>query len=62
MNETDLKGVLKSKDKITTEYVAEKLKDTEKGFHAIEYLLFGENNSKTAAEFNRQLVGNVLSK
>ncbi len=53
VNETDLKAVLKGKDKITTEYVAN-LKDTEKGFHVIEYLLFGENNSKTAAEFNQR--------
>jgi predicted lipoprotein len=54
VNETDLKAVFKSKDQFTPKYVAEKLKDTEKGFHVIEYLLFGENNNKTAADFNKR--------
>jgi uncharacterized iron-regulated protein len=53
VNETDLSGILKSQDQPTSEYVG-KLKDTEKGFHAIEYLLFGENNSKKAADFDQR--------
>ncbi len=53
VNGTDLNGILKSQDQPTPEY-AEKLKDTEKGFHVIEYLLFGENNNRQAADFNQR--------
>lgn len=51
VNQTDVTAVLKSKDKITPEYVAKKLQTTQKGFHTIELLLFGENNNKKAAQF-----------
>jgi putative iron-regulated protein len=51
VNQTDVTAVLKSKDKITPEYVAEKLQTTQKGFHTIELLLFGENNHKKATQF-----------
>lgn len=53
VNETDLSGVLKSQDQLTSAYV-EKLKDTEKGFHVIEYLLFGEDNNKKATDFDQR--------
>jgi putative iron-regulated protein len=51
VNQTDVTAVLKSKDKITPEYVAKKLQTTQKGFHTIELLLFGENNNKKATQF-----------
>lgn len=53
VNETDLKAVLNSKDQFTPEYV-EKLKDTEKGFHVIEYLMFGTSNNKKVADFTKR--------
>ncbi|GAB4230085.1 MAG: imelysin family protein [Stanieria sp.] len=51
VNETDIAAILNSKDSITPEYVKE-LETTQKGFHAIELLLFGENNDKQAIDFN----------
>jgi putative iron-regulated protein len=55
IDETDLKKVLDSRDQFTPEYVA-KLPDTDKGFHAIEYLLFGKNKDKQGVQFDpRQL-------
>jgi predicted lipoprotein len=51
VNETDVQAVLKSQDRLTPDYISQ-LKDTEKGFHAIEYLLFGKNQTKKAANFN----------
>jgi putative iron-regulated protein len=51
VNQTDVTAVLKSKDKITPEYVADKLQTTQKGFHTIELLLFGESNNKKTAQF-----------
>jgi putative iron-regulated protein len=51
VNQTDVAAVLKSKDKITPEYVANKLQTTQKGFHTIELLLFGDNNDKKAPQF-----------
>ncbi len=53
VNETDLKAVLQSQDQLTPTYV-QQLKDTEKGFHVIEYLLFGENSNKQAADFTKR--------
>ncbi|PSB00766.1 imelysin family protein [Merismopedia glauca] len=50
LNDTDLQAILKSQDRFTPKYI-EELKDTEKGFHAIEYLLFGSNHNKKATEF-----------
>jgi putative iron-regulated protein len=50
LNETDLQAILKSQDKFTPEYI-DKLKDTEKGFHAIGFILFGSKNNKKASEF-----------
>ncbi|MDJ0690252.1 MAG: imelysin family protein [Xenococcaceae cyanobacterium MO_188.B32] len=50
VNETDLEAIINSNDSLTKEYV-EGLQTTQKGFHTIELLLFGENNNKTAADF-----------
>jgi putative iron-regulated protein len=49
VNETDLKALLKSGDKLTANSV-EKLKETEKGFHVMEYLLFGAGKSRQAKD------------
>jgi putative iron-regulated protein len=49
INETDLKALLKSSDKLTAASV-EKLKETEKGFHVMEYLLFGTDKSRQAKD------------
>jgi putative iron-regulated protein len=49
VNETDLKALLKSGDKLTASSV-EKLKETEKGFHVMEYLLFGAGKSRQAKD------------
>jgi predicted lipoprotein len=55
VNETDLKKILMSKDPITAEYI-EKRQDTEKGFHVIEYLLFGEGKNRQIKQLkNREL-------
>ena len=50
VNRADLDAVLESDDEITTEYV-QGLDSGLKGFHTIEYLLFGDGGSKTAADF-----------
>ncbi len=49
VNETDLKALLKSSDQLTASSV-EKLKETEKGFHVIEYFLFGTDKSRQAMD------------
>jgi putative iron-regulated protein len=49
INETDLKAILKSDDKLTVNSV-EKLKETEKGFHVMEYLLFGADRNRQAKD------------
>lgn len=49
VNHSDLDAVLASNDDLTAEYVGG-LDGTLKGFHTIEYLLFGEGRSKTATE------------
>jgi putative iron-regulated protein len=49
VNETDLKAMLKSGDKLTADSV-EKLKETEKGFHVIEYFLYGTDKNRQAQE------------
>lgn len=50
VNFIDLEGELNGTQAFTTEYV-NSLQDALKGFHPIEYLLFGENGNKTASEF-----------
>lgn len=53
VNETDLKKVLDSQDPITREYI-EKRQDTEKGFHVIEYLLFGEGKNRQVNQLKKR--------
>ena len=53
VNRTDLDGVLASDNDLTTAYV-NSLDGTLKGFHTIEYLLFDEGGSKTAADFTER--------
>lgn len=53
VNETDVTAVINSKDAFTPEYV-EGLQTTQKGFHTIELLLFGQDNNKTAADFSER--------
>lgn len=50
VNKTDLDAVLASGDALTVEYVAN-LDPSLKGFHTIEYLLFGESASKDIGDF-----------
>lgn len=55
VNFVDLEAQLSSGNTFTSEYITA-LEDALKGFHPIEYLLFGANGDKTAAEFTpRQL-------
>lgn len=49
LNETDLKAVLDSSDVLTASYVAN-LPDSQKGFHSLEYLLYGRSGTRTASE------------
>jgi uncharacterized iron-regulated protein len=46
INQVDVSKVLKSNDKLSETYVDKNLQSTQKGFHTIEYLLFGENNNR----------------
>ena len=50
VNRTDLEAVIASDNDLQTDYV-NGLDGTLKGFHTIEYLLFDEGGSKTAADF-----------
>lgn len=50
VNQTDLDNVLASGNALTVEYV-NGLDGTLKGFHTIEYLLFGSNNDKLVGDF-----------
>lgn len=49
LNRNDLEAVLASGDPLTPAYV-DALPPTQTGFHAIEYLLFGDDGDKTAAD------------
>jgi predicted lipoprotein len=49
VNFQDLEGQLASSNTFTQSYI-DGLQDALKGFHPIEYLLFGQNGNKTAAE------------
>ncbi|MBK8451367.1 MAG: imelysin [Saprospiraceae bacterium] len=51
VNVVDLDAVMASPDVLNKTYV-DALEGTLKGFHTIEYLLFGENGNKQLAEFN----------
>jgi len=50
LNKTDVDKVLKGSEKLTPESVT-KLQDSQKGYHTIEFLLFGGNGKKVAADF-----------
>ena len=50
VNKTDLEAIIKSNDRLTEDYI-EGLQTTQKGFHTLELLLFGENNNRTVADF-----------
>ncbi len=50
VNFVDLEGQLSSSATFTEAYI-DGLDDELKGFHPIEYLMFGQNGNKTAAEF-----------
>ena len=51
LNRDDLEAVLASDEPITLDLVAN-LQETQKGFHTIEYLLWGQDSEKTAADLS----------
>src|SRR5690606_2583697 len=51
LNKTDLDAVLGSSDTIDAGYV-KALPPTQKGFHTLEYLLFGDGGARTVAELD----------
>ncbi|HIK33379.1 MAG TPA: peptidase M75 [Oscillatoriales cyanobacterium M59_W2019_021] len=51
INETDIQKIIESEDPLTAEAVAG-MQDSQKGMHAIEYLLFGVANNKSLDEFS----------
>ncbi|NJK61461.1 MAG: peptidase M75 [Synechococcaceae cyanobacterium SM2_3_1] len=53
VNETDVIAVLNSDQPLTRATIAE-LQTTQKGYHTIEFLLFGLNNNKTLSEFTER--------
>ncbi|HRH67888.1 MAG TPA: imelysin family protein [Flavobacteriales bacterium] len=55
VNFVDLEAQLSSGHAFTAEYISS-LEDALKGFHPIEYLLFGVNGEKTAAQFTAREV------
>ncbi len=50
LNKADLEGVLTSGNTLNQSFV-DNLEGTQKGFHTIEYLLFGQGNTKTLESF-----------
>lgn len=53
VNETDVKAVLASKAELNPDAIAQ-LQTTQKGFHTIEYLLFGSNNDRKAQDLSKR--------
>lgn len=53
VNETDVKAVLQSKAELNRESVKQ-LQTTQKGFHTIEYMLFGLNSDRKAADLSKR--------
>jgi putative iron-regulated protein len=51
VNETDVKAVIQSKAELTDASIKQ-LQTTQKGFHTIEYLLFGSDNNRKAADLS----------
>lgn len=54
VNQTDVTGLIKSQDKLDQNYVETRLQSTQKGFHTIEYFLFGENNDRQANQLSKR--------
>jgi putative iron-regulated protein len=53
VNRSDLDAVLASSDAFTPEYV-HNLQETQKGFHTLEYLLFGDGGTKKVEDFTQR--------
>lgn len=53
LDKTDLDNVLAGNDELTKEYI-DGLNKSLKGFHTIEYLLFGENSNKSISDFTER--------
>lgn len=53
VNETDVKAVIQSKAELNAESIKQ-LQTTQKGFHTIEYLLFGSDNNRKATELSQR--------
>ena len=53
IDENDVKTILASGDQLTPGYI-ERLRDSDKGFHVIEYLLFGPASHKQPSEFTER--------
>lgn len=60
VNKTDLDNVLASDDELSKEYV-DGLETGLKGFHTIEYLLFGQRNEKTIDDFTAREFSYLVS-
>ena len=60
INGTDIQNVMNSDTPLTTETVSA-FEPTLKGFHVIEYLLFGSDNSKTAAELTTRELAYLIA-
>lgn len=60
VNVIDLDEVLSSPNALTPEYI-DQLEGTVRGFHTIEYLLFGVNSNKKASEFTERQFEYLLS-
>lgn len=54
VNHTDLTALIKSKEQLNQDYVKTRLQTTQKGFHAFEYLLFGEKNDRQASQLSER--------
>ncbi|MBS0298539.1 MAG: imelysin [Proteobacteria bacterium] len=60
INATDIKNVVDSDTPLTTETVSA-FEPTLKGFHVIEYLLFGNNNNKVASELTARELAYMIA-
>ncbi len=60
VNFVDLEAELSSGNAFTAEYITS-LEDALKGFHPIEYLLFGVNGDKTAAQFTAREIEYIIA-
>ena len=60
VNRTDLDAVLNSNNKLDVPFVTA-LADTLHGFHTVEYLIFGGNNDKKAADITEREMEYLVS-